>query len=377
MATAPYHAWLEINLAQLSENIRQTKRLIEPSQLCAVMKADAYGLGIKHLLPTIIAHDIPYIAIASTAEAAVIRRHRNPEYSGRILRVRTATADEVSTAIPFQVEEMIGHIDNALLINQCAEKAGSVIPFHLKLNSTGMGRNGLDLNSEDGKVQALAILKLPQLKIVGIMAHFPKEEPKDIDDCLQRFLADCDWLIEQGKLKREALCIHAANSYAGLANKHTHLDMVRPGSLLYGDGFFPDFAGFPHIVTFKSTIASINEYTAGSSISYEREHILSRDSKIATVLVGYADGYRRIFSHQGSMLIRQQHAPVIGRVSMNVTTVDVTDIKNARIGDEVVVFGHQGSSEITQSDMENINEALFADLYTVWGQCNPKVFIDT
>lgn len=375
MAKLPHHAWLEIDLAQLSDNIRQTKHLIAPSQLCAVMKADAYGLGIEHLLPTIIAHEIPYIAIASTKEAATIRSFQQPRYTGRILRIRTATADEIHSAIAYQVEEMIGHIDNANLINRCGAAVDTIIPFHLKLNSAGMGRNGLDLNSDKGKAQALAILQLPYLRLVGIMTHFPKESVADIDACLQRFLVDCDWLIAQGKLKRETLCIHAANSYAGLAHKGTHLDMVRPGSLLYGDGFSPDFEGFPHIVTFKSTIASINEYPAGSSVSYEREHILQRDSKIATVLVGYADGYRRIFSHKGSMLIKQQHAPVVGRVSMNVTTVDVTDIADARIGDEVVIFGHQGLRAITQIEMENINQALFADLYSIWGQCNPKILV--
>lgn len=369
-----YGAWLEIDLSQLSTNIKETHALIGNAQLCAVMKADAYGLGLKHLLATLITHNVPYIAVTNNSEAQTIRDHE-PRYQGKILRIRTATPAEIVEAIPLHVEEMIGNLEHARLIHNCALQTNTQIAFHLKLNSAGMGRNGLAINTEAGKQQALQILALSGLKIVGIMTHFPKEEPKDIQQSLQQFLTDCDWLIEQGKLERQSLCLHAANSYAALTNTDTHLDMVRPGSLLYGDGFSPDFQGFPHIVTFKSRIASINEYPAGSSVSYEREHILTRDSRIATVLVGYANGYRRAFSHRASMLLHQQRVPVVGRISMNVTTIDVTDVANANVGDEVVIFGKQGSAEITQVEMETINQALFADLYTVWGQCNPKVFI--
>lgn len=368
------HAWLEINIAQFSQNLQAAQRLIGNSKLCAVMKADAYGLGIRHLLPTAATHQLPYIAIADNTEAQTIRAYPSV-YQGKILRIRTASHDEISAAIPYQVEEIVGHLDNARIMSTCAIQAQVSIPFHLKLNSAGMGRNGLDLQTSEGRQQALEILRLPGLSIVGIMTHFPKEEPQDITDSLLRFNKECAWLITQGKLDRDKLCLHSANSYATLANSDTHLDMVRVGSLIYGDGFMPDFEGFPHILTFKSRIASINTYMKGSSISYEREHVLTRDSRIATVLVGYADGYRRIFSHHGSMLVRHRYAPVIGRVSMNVTTLDVTDIPDAVIGDEVVIFGQQGQAEITQEMMEQINQALFADLYTVWGKCNPVLVV--
>lgn len=369
-----HSSWLEIDLSQFSKNIGYAKELIGCAQLCAVMKADAYGLGLKHLLPEVIAHNVPYIAVTHNNEAEAIRSY-TPRYQGKILRVRTATPAEVAASLPYHVEEMIGHWDNARFMNDCALQANTQIAFHLKLNSAGMGRNGLDMNSEAGRQQALQILALPGLKVVGIMTHFPKESLQDIQQSLQQFLADCDWIIQMASLDRSALCLHAASSYAALASVTTHLDMVRLGGLLYGDGFLPDFQGLPHIVTFKSRIASINEYPAGSSVSYEREHILTRDSKIATVLVGYANGYRRAFSHQANMLVHQQRVPVVGRISMNVTTIDVTDVPSANVGDEVVIFGKQGTAEITQAEIEAVNQALFADLYTVLGQCNPKVFI--
>lgn len=368
------HAWLEINTKQFSENLTKTQALIGDKKLCAVMKADAYGLGINNLLPTVIAHDVPYIAITSHSELQKIRNH-TPVYNGKIMRIRTALKEEIEAGIPLNVEEMIGHIDNAQLISDSAVKAGVYINYHLKLDSAGMSRNGLDLQTEAGKQMVLAILQLPNLNLVGLMTHFPQESKQDISDSLAQFQKDCEWLISVGNIDRQSVCIHAANSYAILANKATYLDMVRPGSLIYGDGFPPDFAGFPHIFSFKSRIASINDYRKGRSVSYEREHILTRDTRIATILVGYADGYRRAFSHKGYMLVHGKRACVLGRVSMNVTTIDVTDIPEASIGDEVVLYGRQEQSEVTQTHMETVNQALFADLYTIWGQCNTKVLL--
>lgn len=368
------HAWLEIDTEQFSDNLSKTQQLIGTKKLCAVMKADAYGLGISNLLPTVMAHEVPYIAITSHAELQTIRKHQ-PAYKGKILRIRTATREEVEAGIALNIEEMIGHIHNAELISDCAVRAGVNINYHLKLNSAGMSRNGLDVRTTAGQEMVRSILSLPNLNLVGLMTHFPKECSQDISDSLAQFQADCDWLLAIANVERHTICIHAANSYAMLSDKANYLDMVRPGSLIYGDGFPPDFEGFPHIFSFKSTIASINDYCAGSSVSYEREHILSRDSRIATVLVGYANGYRRVFSHKGYMLVHGQPADVLGRVSMNVTTIDVTDIPEASIGDEVVIYGSQGQNEVSQAHMETVNQALFADLYTIWGKCNDIVLV--
>ncbi|MPV86626.1 alanine racemase [Ostreibacterium oceani] len=369
-------AWLTVNRTHFAENVRLTQSLIGSSQLCAVMKADAYGLGIDNLLPTIIEQQVPYVAIADNQELFAIRHHQTATYHGKIMRVRNASEAEIREAIPYGIEEILGHWDNAKQMNACGKAANRVIPFHLKLNSAGMGRNGLDLSTPMGKNAAIDILKMPWLKPVGLMTHFPKECPVDLQASLQQFQRDCDWIMNAAGLDRRALLIHAANSYALFTDPQTHLDMVRPGSLLYGDGLPEIFThGFCPVMVFKTRIVSINDYRAGQTVSYERECTLKRDSRIASVLVGYANGYRRAFSHQGRMLINGQFAPVIGRVSMNVTTLDVTDIVEAKIGDEVVVFGEQGDLQITQAEIETMNQALFADVYTIWGQCNPKVLL--
>lgn len=124
---------------------------------------------------------------------------------------------------------------------------------------------------------------------------------------------------------------------------------------------------------FKSRVAAVNAYPAGSTISYDRTYTLSKDSLIANVPAGYSDGYRRAFSNKASVLILGQRAPVIGKVTMNTLMVDVSGIKGVKAGDEVVLYGKQGQEEITQGELETINGALLADLYTIWGNSNPKI----
>ncbi|UJF25218.1 alanine racemase [Suttonella sp. R2A3] len=193
-----YPAWLEVDCAQLADNIGAVKDVIGRSELCVVMKADAYGMGIANVLPTVIAENISCVAIADNSELFAIVAQQQPRYEGEIIRLRSATEQEVIEAAPYGVTELIGHLDNAAQMSTHAQAAGIKIPYHFELNSAGMGRNGLDLRHGDGREQARAILQLPGLTPRGIMTHFPKEHRDDISQSLARFREECDWLIEVG-----------------------------------------------------------------------------------------------------------------------------------------------------------------------------------
>jgi len=147
--------------------------------------------------------------------------------------------------------------------------------------------------------------------------------------------------------------------------------MVRPGGALYGYGGTPK-PPFAHAGSFRTRVASVQAYPAGATVSYDRTFTLARDSRLANLPVGYSDGYRRAYSNQGSVLVRGRRAPVLGRVTMNTTMVDVTDIPGVSAGDEVVLFGRQGDDEITQAEIEKLTGVILADQYTVWGTSNPK-----
>jgi alanine racemase len=374
------NAWLEIDAAGFERNIAELRKLLDPAtQICAVLKADAYGHGLDLLMPSILRAGISCIGICSNDEARIARARG---FRGRIVRLRTATLEEVEDGLPRQIEELVGNADYAQDLARIAQRRGRRLRVHFALNSTGMDRNGLELGNDEGKEDARRILALAPLQIAGIMSHFPVEEAGDMRAGNARFADDTDWVIAAGKLQRKALTIHVANSYATLNVPESRLDMVRTGGVLFGDSD-PAYRQFARIMTFKSRVATVNHYPAGSTVAYDRTYKLARDSWLANIPVGYSDGYRRAMSHanqpdpdktQACVLVRGRRLPVVGRVTMNTLMVDATDMRDEiRIDDEVVLYGRQGDDEITQESLEGIARTIGPDFYTVWGNSLPKV----
>ena len=363
------NAWIEIDKAAFEHNIAALKQHVgAKTQICAVMKADAYGHGIDLLMPSVIATGIPCIGIASNEEARIVRENG---FTGRLMRVRTATLGEVQDGLRYDMEELVGDLEFARDIAELARAQGKTLRIHLGLNSAGMSRNGLEMNSTDGKLAAVDIVNMPGLQVAGIMTHFPFEDRAEVLKGLDKFKEESAWVIKHGKLDRSQLVLHCANSFATLEVPEAHLDMVRPGGALYGDTV-PSYTEYRRVMNFKSRVASVNEYPAGNKVGYDSTFTLPRDSRLANISVGYSDGYRRVFTNKAAVLINGYRAPVVGKVSMNTLMVDVTDIPDVHPGAEVVLFGKQGDAEIAQSELEDFNGALLADLYTVWGNSNPK-----
>lgn len=365
------NAWIEVNKTAFEANLQTLqKKLDGKSQICAVMKADAYGHGIALLVPSVIAMKVPCIAVASNEEAKVVREKG---FDGRLIRVRTATLQEIEDALQYGMEELVSSADFAQKSGGIALKHGKILKVHVALNSSGMSRNGLEMKTDYGKDQALKLVKQDGLQVVGIMTHFAVEDRDDVLKGLASFKEESQWLIDNAKLDRSKLTLHAAASFATQNVPEAWLDMVRPGNLIYGDPV-ANSEEFKRVMSFKSTVASINKYPAGNTVGYDRTITLKRDSILANIPVGYSDGYRRAFTNKAYVLINGQRVPTVGKVSMNTLMVDVTDLKgSAKPGDEVVLFGKQGSAEITQAELEDFNGALLADLYTVWGNSNPKI----
>lgn len=363
------NAWLEIDVKAFEDNITRLQgELKDQSKICAIMKADAYGNGIDLLMPSIIKLNVPCIGIASNEEARIARLHG---YQGVIARVRAASLDEIEKGLDYDIEELIGGYQQAEAINALAKTHGKNIKYHLALNAGGMNRNGLELDTAIGQQEALSIVRMSNLSLVGIMTHYAVEDEEFVRTALAKFNTQSQWLIDTAKLDRSKITLHTANSFATIAVPESHLDMVRPGGLIYGDTIDAKPAYKP-IMSFKSRVASVNSYTAGSTVGYDGTYTLTRDSKLANLPFGYSDGYRRAFTNKGHVLIRGHRVPVVGKTSMNTTMVDVTDFPDIVAGDEVVIFGAQGDSRITQGEIEDINGALLADLYTIWGNSNPR-----
>lgn len=369
VAPEPSNAWLEIDAQAFEGNIQALKAKLGETKICAVMKADAYGHSIKLLIPSVIKAELPCVAIASNEEARAVREGG---FKGRLMRLRTATLAEVEAALPLGVEELVGNLAFTKEVAKTGTKHDRTVRVHIDLNAGGMSRNGLELATEQGKADAVAITKTPGIDVVGLMTHFPVEEVEDVKKVLALYLQQSEWLIGAAKLDRGHVVRHTANSFATLEVPEARLDMVRPGGALYGDTI-PTYTEFKRVMSFKSRVAAVNPYPAGNSVGYDRTFVLQRDSRLANVPVGYSDGYRRVFSSKTFVLIRGKRFPVVGRVSMNTLMVDVTDDPTVASGDEVVLFGKQGDAEITQAELEKAADTILADLYTIWGAANPRI----
>ncbi|MES2175885.1 MAG: alanine racemase [Pseudomonadota bacterium] len=378
------NGWIEIDEAAFEANIQAVRDWIGAPRLCAVMKADAYGNGIALLIPAVRRMGITDVAITSNDEARVAR---SLGYRGRLIRIRTATPEEMEDAFPLRVEELIGNPDVATRLDQMWQKANrrNALPVHLALNAGGMSRNGVELSTAYGKADARALLAIKGLAISGAMTHYPSEEVEDILGQLRRYQEDMAWLQDEG-LKTDHLVRHTANTFAALKHPETRLDMVRIGGAIYGDPGSYRTDRFIQTMTIKSRVAAVNHYPAGQTVNYDRTYRLDRESWLANIPLGYSDGYRRGFSHanrgefanearnRSEVLIRGQHFPIVGRVTMNTLMVDVTGSQDQiRLDDEVVLFGTQGDARITQAEFEANGTAYAPEMLAVLGAALPRV----
>jgi alanine racemase len=354
--------------------------VVGTARLCAVMKADAYGNGIALLIPSIVKLGIRDVAITSNDEARVARALG---YRGRLIRIRTATPEEMEDALPFAIEELVGNPDAAARLAKLARKYA--LPVHLALNSGGMSRNGVELSTAYGKADARAILGLSSLHVVGAMTHYPSEEADDILGQLRHFEDDCAWLAGEG-LDPRHITRHTANTFATLSHPETRLDMVRVGGAIYGDPGSVKTDAYHLVPTIKSRVAAVNHFPAGQTVNYDRTYRLDRESWLANIPLGYSDGIRRSLSHANrpefpgegtnhtSVLIGGQRFPVVGRVTMNTLMVDVTGRQDRiTIDDEVVLLGPQGSERITQAEFEANSGAYAPEMLAMLGATLPKV----
>jgi alanine racemase len=340
------------------------------------MKADAYGHGLGLLMPVVVRLGIPAVGITDNAEARVARACG---FQGRLIRMRVAGPGEIEEGFEYGLEEMLGNLDNAREMSALAGRRSRTLGYHLALNSGGMSRYGLEMADGAGKSEALAILGLPHLRIAGIMTHFPVRTRQDILGGFQAFRKEAGWIIEQGGLDRRRITLHCANSFATLNVPEARLDMVRSGGVLYKplSSGPTEGTGFKSIAQFKSRVASVNSYPAGNTVSYDRTFTLARPSRLASVPVGYSDGYRCLSLSRSSVLIQGRRVQVVGKGTMNTIMVDVTDHPGTRPGDEVVLFGRQGNAEIPLDEFaKNLDCPNWEEMATSIGNQNPKVLLE-
>jgi alanine racemase len=341
--------WVEIDLDAIAGNVRFIKERVGADvAVMGVLKADAYGHGAVKVARTALNNGAAMVGVACLGEAITLRQ---AGIEAPILVLGYTPPWQAREMILHKVTATVFSMDVAEALDRAAGQLRAKAAVHIKVD-TGMGRLGLLPDQILEFIQDVA--ELPNLQLQGIFTHFAAADEADkayTHSQLERFQEVLDKLDRAGF---DFSHVHAANSAAILDLPETHFDMVRLGIAMYGLHPSPNVQwpeALRPALTFKTIVAQVKSLPAGSFVSYGCTYCTPRLSRIAVIPVGYADGFRRAPSHWGHVLVRGQRAPIVGRVCMDQTMIDVTDIPGVREGDEVVLIGQQGGEEILVEDV--------------------------
>ncbi len=367
----------EIDLAALRYNIRQVQGLLgDGTEILAIVKADAYGHGAVPICQHLKAEGIECFGVATLEEGVALRESG---LSSPILILAGVFPQDLPSIVERRLTPVIQDLDAARGLDAAAGRLGRRIPVHLKID-TGMSRLGIPWREWEGALKAFQ--PLGHLEVEGLISHFSVAERDKKDDRLfteEQILRFEHCLEQSRKAGIEPRYIHMANSAAMALWKGSRFNLVRPGLMLYG--IHPSSTARQRIslrpvLQWKTRILSLRQIPAGDPVSYGRTFFCRRDSRIATLAVGYADGYSRRLSNRGEVLIRGKRAKISGMVCMDLTMVDVTDVPGVQMGDEVVLLGRQESDEITVSELADWMETISYEVLCGIGKRVRRVYLD-
>jgi alanine racemase len=341
--------WAEVDLDAIAHNAHGLKeRAGKETELMAVVKANAYGHGAVPVAKTALENGASRLAVNRALEGVELRQ---AGITAPILILGYSLPSEAEVIVRWDLTPTVTTVEGALALSAMSVQQGKVTLIHVKVD-TGMGRFGLLPDEVVAFVRRIA--KLPGLKLEGLFTHFAIADLADKTYTRRQFGL---YMRVVKQLKETGFTIplkHVANSATDLDLPEMHLDMVRCGIALYGlrpsDEVEPAIPLRP-AMALKSRVARVRTLPPGSSISYGCTHTTTRPTPVALVPVGYGDGYHRLLSNKGAVLIGGKRAPIVGRVCMDQFVVDVTGIEGVRQDDEVVVFGCQGEEEISAEEV--------------------------
>lgn len=364
-------AWVEIDLDALASNIR-ILRMDLPShvRLMHVVKDEAYGAGAGRAALTALRNGVDAFATFTVGEATQLRAAgvRAP-----ILLLGERTPDEFAALPEYQLTTCLGSLEIARALNDFAHRSGQRIAAHIKVNS-GMNRFGFPWRTASEWAPELA--RLTGIEISGALTHFAQSDELDKTFARQQ-LANFHRAIEC--LRAAGIsppCLHTCNSGGCVDLPEAHHDMVRVGILalgVYPSSVCRRLPGLRPVMTVKARIASIQELLPGDTVGYGMRYRAETPRRIAVLPLGYGDGFPRV-RNEGCALLHGRKAPLVGGVSMDAITVDITEIPQAHLGDEAVLMGAQAGGEITAHDVAALKRSVSYDVLTGWRSRLPRVY---
>ncbi|MBD3347754.1 MAG: alanine racemase [Candidatus Eisenbacteria bacterium] len=346
-----FSTWIEIDLDALESNIAEVRsRIQEGVGVILVVKADAYGHGAVEVARTAVESGVDMLGVATLHEGIELRQ---AGIDAPILILSPSMENETGAIVEYDLSCSVQSLAIGRALSRACVERRKKATVHVEVD-TGMGRSGVLLEEAVPFVSAVA--KLPEICLEGLFTHFPSsdDDPEFTETQVDSFLE----LL--ATLERKGLSVplrHAANSGGVLGVPHSAespFNMVRPGLMVYGLTPSPASgadASLRQVMSFKSRIAQIRELPAGHPVSYGRTWRTSSEMRMGVVPAGYGHGYSWRLSNKGEVLVRGKRAPVIGRVTMDVTLIDLRGVPDASVGDEVVLFGRQGEDEVSVDEV--------------------------
>ncbi len=336
--------WAEIDLDALAYNVAAVKQHIGRSvEIYAVVKANAYGHGSVQVSRTALEAGATRLAVHRAIEGIELRK---AGLETQILLMGYTPPVEAEIVASWRLTPSVTTMDFAQAISSQASALGVSIPVHVKVDS-GMSRYGLMPNDVVGFIRALG--DLPKISVEGIFTHFSTADSADQTFVRQQLSVFNDVLASLRSIGIEVPVVHAANSAAIMKLPESHFNAVRPGLILYGlypSSEWPPVFEIRPVLTLKSMVVRVQNTPVGTAVGYGRTFVAKHQMRIALIPIGYGDGYHRILSNKGKVLVRGKYAPILGRVSMDQIVVNVTDIQDVQQDDEVVLIGRQGQAQI-------------------------------
>jgi len=370
--TMPVSTWVEVDLDRFAANLRAVQDTIGPERgILLVVKADAYGHGAVEMAEAAAAAGVEHLGVATLHEGIQLRQ---AGCALPIVVLSPLLKAEIAEAVAHGLDPSVGDLAFARELSAEAVRAGMPQRFHVEVD-TGMGRTGVGLDEAERFLAE--VTRLPRLRLASLYTHFPDADAAGLDFAhgqVRRFGELLERLTRAGIRPPR---VHAANSAGAVNLPESWFDWVRIGLVAYGHA--PPHArqrlALQPVMSFKSRVVQLRHHPAGTPISYGRTWTTTRPSRIGVVAVGYGHGYSWLLSNRGAMLVRGRRVPIVGRVTMDLTMVDLTDVPEAEIGDEVVLFGDQGDAMLGIEEVARGSETLAYEIMCTIGKRVTRIYV--
>ncbi|ENZ03621.1 alanine racemase [Clostridium thermobutyricum] len=365
--------WAEVDLKAIENNIKEIKRVAKDKEIIAVVKADAYGHGALDVVPVLLKNGADRLAVAVITEAIELRK---AGINVPILILGYTPISFADDIINYDIEQTVFDLNYAKELSKAALRLGKKAKIHISLD-TGMGRIGFIPNEESiNSIEEIS--KLDGIEITGMFTHFSTADEADKNYTREQF-EKYKWTVYQLEKRDINVGIkHVANSATIIDLEEYYYDAIRPGIILYG--YYPsnevnkEKIKIRPALTLKSHVIHLKEVKEGTYISYGRKYVTKGIEKIATLPIGYADGYTRLLSGKVKVIINNKLVPVVGRICMDQCMVNVSELDSVKVGDEVILLGETENCKYNADDIAKEIDTISYEILCMIGKRVPRVY---